>query len=60
MVLDLFSRGITDWMMSGSLRTELVLAALEMAVQHRDTELFAGHRDQIRSDPPLRLCRGLR
>jgi len=32
MVLDVFSRRITGWMMTGSLRTELVLAALEMAV----------------------------
>ena len=42
MVLDVFSRRITGWMMSGSLRTELVLAALEMAVHHRDTGPFAG------------------
>jgi putative transposase len=43
MVLDVFSRRITGWMMSASLRTELVLAALEMAVHHRDTGPFAGH-----------------
>jgi putative transposase len=41
MVLDVFSRRITGWMMSDSLRTELVLAALEMAVHHRDTGPFA-------------------
>jgi len=41
MVLDVFSRRITGWMMSASLRTELVLAALEMAVHHRDTGPFA-------------------
>jgi putative transposase len=29
------------WMMSGSLRTELVLSALEMAVHHRDTGSLA-------------------
>jgi putative transposase len=40
-VLDVFSRRITGWMMSGSLRTDLVLAALEMAVHHRDTGPFA-------------------
>ena len=34
-------RRIVGWMMTGSLRTELVLAALEMAVHHRDTGLFA-------------------
>ena len=43
MVLDVFSRRIIGWMMSASLRTELVLAALEMAVHHRDTGLFAVH-----------------
>jgi len=43
MVLDVFSRRITGWMMSGSLRTELVLAALEMAMHHRDTGPFAVH-----------------
>jgi IS30 family transposase len=41
MVLDVFSRRITGWMMSGSLRTDLVLAALEIAVHHRDTGPFA-------------------
>jgi transposase InsO family protein len=40
MGLDVFSRRITGWMMSESLRTELVLAALEMAVHHRDTGTF--------------------
>jgi transposase InsO family protein len=42
-VLDVFSRRITGWMMSGSLRTDLVLAALEMAVHHRDTGTFVVH-----------------
>jgi putative transposase len=41
MVLDVFSRRITGWMMGDTLRTELVLAALEMAVHHRDTGPFA-------------------
>ena len=40
MVLDVFSRRLTGWMMTGTLRTELVLAALEMAVHHRDTGPF--------------------
>ena len=41
MVLDVFSRRITGWMMADTLRTELVLAALEMAVHHRNTGRFA-------------------
>jgi putative transposase len=41
MVLDVFSRRIIGWMMTDTLRTELVLAALEMAVHHRDTGPFA-------------------
>jgi putative transposase len=43
MVLDVFSRRITGWMMGDSLRTQLVLAALDMAVHHRDTGSFAVH-----------------
>jgi putative transposase len=43
MVLDVFSRRIVGWMMSDSLRTQLVLAALEMAVHRRDTGPFAVH-----------------
>ena len=41
MVLDVFSRRLIGWMMTDTLRTELVLAALEMAVHHRDTGPFA-------------------
>jgi putative transposase len=37
MVLDVFSRRLLGWMMGDTLRTELVLAALEMAIQRRDT-----------------------
>ena len=40
MVLDVFSRRLVGWMMGDTLRTELVLAALEMAVHHRDTGPF--------------------
>ena len=40
-VLDLFSRRLIGWMMGDTLRTELVLATLEMAVHHRDTGPFA-------------------
>jgi putative transposase len=37
MVLDVFSRRLVGWMMGDSLRTELVLGALEMAIHRRDT-----------------------
>lgn len=37
MVLDVFSRRLVGWMMGDTLRTELVLAALEMAIHRRDT-----------------------
>jgi putative transposase len=37
MVLDVYSRRLVGWMMGDSLRTELVLAALEMALHRRDT-----------------------
>jgi putative transposase len=37
MVLDVFSRRLVGWMMGDSLRTELVLGALEMALHRRAT-----------------------
>lgn len=37
MVLDVFSRRLLGWMMGDTLRTELVLAALEMAIHRRDS-----------------------
>jgi transposase InsO family protein len=37
MVLDVFSRRLVGWMMGDSLRTERVLAALEMALHRRAT-----------------------
>jgi putative transposase len=42
MVLDVFSRRLVGWMMGDTLRTELVLGALEMAIHRRDTEPHAG------------------
>ncbi len=40
MVLDVFSRKVVGWAMAGHLRTELVLAALNMAIgQRRPTEV---------------------
>lgn len=44
MVLDVFSRRIVGWMMGDTLRTELVLAALEMAVHHPRGGRVTGHR----------------
>jgi transposase InsO family protein len=37
-VLDVFSRRVVGWAMADHLRTELVLAALEMALRHRRPE----------------------
>jgi transposase InsO family protein len=39
MVPDVFSGRIVGWMMADTLRAELVIAALEMAVHHRDRDL---------------------
>jgi putative transposase len=45
-VLDVWSRRIVGWAMAEHLRTELVLAALEMAVQQRRPTSFIHHSDQ--------------
>lgn len=45
-VLDVFSRRIVGWAMAGHLRTELVLAALEMAFAQRRPEAVIHHSDQ--------------
>lgn len=45
-VLDVWSRRIVGWSMAGHLRTELVLAALEMAIQNRRPEKVVHHSDQ--------------
>ncbi len=42
MVLDVFSRRLVGWMMGDTLRTELVLGALEMAIHRRDTAAGGG------------------
>ena len=44
-VLDAFSRRIVGWAMAGHLRTELVLAALDMAVAQRQPEGVVHHSD---------------
>ena len=44
-VLDVFSRRIVGWAMAGHLRTELVLAALDMAVAQRKPEGVVHHSD---------------
>jgi transposase InsO family protein len=44
-VLDVFSRRVVGWAMAGHLRTELVLAALDMAVAQRKPEGVVHHSD---------------
>ena len=46
MVLDAFSRRIVGWSMASHLRTELVLAALEMALSQRKPDGVIHHSDQ--------------
>ena len=45
-VLDAFSRRVVGWSMANHLRTELVLAALEMALTQRKPEEVIHHSDQ--------------
>ena len=45
-VLDAFSRRIVGWSMANHLRTELVLAALEMAIEQRRPAGVVHHSDQ--------------
>ena len=45
-VLDAFSRRIVGWSMASHLRTELVLAALEMALDQRKADGVIHHSDQ--------------
>lgn len=44
-VLDAFSRRVVGWAMAGHLRTELVLAALDMAVAQRQPASVVHHSD---------------
>jgi putative transposase len=50
-VLDAFSRRIVGWAMETSLRTELVLNALNMALQQRRPTSVIHHSDQGASIP---------
>ena len=45
-VLDVFSRRVVGWSMDGHMRTELVLNALDMAIQSRQPESVIHHSDQ--------------
>lgn len=45
-VLDAFSRRVVGWSMAAHLRSELVLAALEMALEQRDADGVIHHSDQ--------------
>lgn len=44
--LDAFSRRVVGWAMADHLRTELVLDALDMAAQQRNSEETIHHSDQ--------------
>ena len=44
-VLDVFSRKVVGWAMANHLRTELVLAALNMAIAQRHPEAVIHHSD---------------
>lgn len=45
-VLDVFSRRVVGWSMASHMRTELVLNALDMAIQSRQPESVIHHSDQ--------------
>ena len=45
-VLDVFSRKVVGWSMASHLRTELVLAALNMAIRRRCPERLVHHSDR--------------
>ena len=45
-VMDVFSRRIVGWSMQDHLRTELILAALDMAIAQRRPESVVHHSDQ--------------
>lgn len=45
-VLDAYSRRVIGWAMADHLRTELVVDALEMAVEQRDADKVIHHSDQ--------------
>ena len=45
-VLDVFSRKVVGWAMANHLRTELVLAALNMAIAQRRPEAVIHHSDK--------------
>ena len=46
MVLDVFSRRIVGWAMANHLRTELIVAALDMALERRRPKDVVHHSDQ--------------
>lgn len=45
-VIDVWSRKVVGWSMQNHLRTELVTAALEMAIEHRKPQGVIHHSDQ--------------
>ena len=59
-VLDVWSRRIVGWSMRTHLRTELVLEALDMALEQRRPESVIHHSDQGRPIHVLRLREAMR
>jgi putative transposase len=57
-VLDAFSRRIVGWAMETHLRTDLVLAALDMAIGQRKPSGVIHHSDQGSQYTALALSRG--
>ena len=45
-ILDAFSRRVVGWVMARHLRTELVLDALDMALERRNPGAVVHHSDQ--------------
>ena len=45
-ILDVFSRRVVGWSMASHQRTELVIEALEMAIEQRRPEAVVHHSDQ--------------
>jgi putative transposase len=59
-VLDVFSRRIVGWAMDSSLATDLVVAALEMAIARRRPEDVIHHSDQGSQYTSLAFGKGCR
>ena len=54
-VLDVFSRRVVGWATANHLRTELVLAALNMALGQRRPDVVVHHSDIVKPFSPTEL-----